>query len=74
MLVLTRRSGETLRIGDEIKITVLAVDEEHGPIKIGIDAPQAVEVHRSEVYDRINQPKQGVTITHKRRFRDYLPG
>lgn len=74
MLVLTRRSGETLRIGDEIEVRVVAVDEGQGQVRIGIAAPVAVEVHREEVYNRINERPQGVVITHKRRFRDLLPG
>ncbi|MGE8065183.1 carbon storage regulator CsrA [Pseudomonas sp. NPDC089569] len=48
MLVLTRRIGEAINIGDEIQITVLSVTGE--TIRLGIDAPQSVAVHRGEAY------------------------
>lgn len=51
MLVLTRRTGEALKIGDDITITVLGC--QGNQIKIGIDAPRDVEVHREEVYKRV---------------------
>lgn len=48
MLVLTRRINESIKIGDDIEITILSVSGEQ--IKIGIDAPRHVEIHRKEVY------------------------
>jgi carbon storage regulator len=51
MLVLTRKLGETIRIGDQIKVTVLEVRA--GQVKLGIDAPADIKVHREEVYTRI---------------------
>lgn len=51
MLILTRRTGETLRIGDEVRITVLGV--KGGQVRIGIAAPPSTTVHRDEVYQRI---------------------
>jgi carbon storage regulator len=51
MLILTRRTGETLRIGDEITLTILGV--KGNTVRIGIDAPRDVSVHREEVYLRI---------------------
>ncbi len=51
MLILTRRIGETLRIGDDIAVTVLAVQGKQ--VRIGIQAPKTVPVHREEVYKRI---------------------
>lgn len=51
MLVLSRRLGENIRIGDDIKVTVLEV--RGGQVKLGIEAPLAVQVHRQEVYARI---------------------
>jgi carbon storage regulator len=51
MLILTRRAGETLRIGSDITVTVLGV--KGSQIRIGIDAPRSVSVHRGELYERI---------------------
>ncbi len=51
MLVLTRRAGESVRIGSEIRVTVLSAAG--GQMRIGIEAPGRVAVHREEVFDRI---------------------
>ncbi len=51
MLILTRRVGETLIIGDQIKVTVLGVQGTQ--VRLGIDAPRDVAVHREEVHQRI---------------------
>jgi len=51
MLILTRKIGESLIIDNNIKVTSL--DDNNGQIKIGIDAPREVSVHREEVYERI---------------------
>ncbi|NOY13731.1 MAG: carbon storage regulator CsrA [Deltaproteobacteria bacterium] len=53
MLVLTRKTGEGIIIGDDIRITV--VELKGGGVRIGIDAPKEMKVHRQEVYDRIKQ-------------------
>ncbi|MBF0194422.1 MAG: carbon storage regulator CsrA [Magnetococcales bacterium] len=53
MLILTRRIGESLNIGDEIKITLLGI--KGNQVRIGIDAPKHVEVHREEIYDKIKR-------------------
>jgi len=53
MLILTRRVGEVLRVGDDVRITVLKV--EGSQVKIGIEAPKDVAVHREEIYLRINK-------------------
>jgi carbon storage regulator len=51
MLILTRRVGETLVIGDAVTVTVLGV--KGGQVRIGVQAPRAVTVHREEIYERI---------------------
>ena len=53
MLVLSRKLGENIRVGDDIKVIVL--DVRGGQVKLGIDAPQSVAVHRQEVYARIQE-------------------
>ncbi len=56
MLVLTRKLGENIRIGDSVKITVLEVRS--GQVKLGIEAPPEVKVHREEIYARIQEEKR----------------
>ena len=68
MLILTRRVGETLMIGDEVTVTVLGV--KGNQVRIGVNAPKDIAVHREEIYERIkreqddsahaaNQPQPG---------------
>src|SRR5689334_2084458 len=59
MLILTRRVGETVMIGDEVTITVLGV--KGGQIRVGINAPKSVLVHREEIYERIKHEEQSQT-------------
>lgn len=53
MLILTRRVGETLMVGDEVTVTVLGV--KGNQVRIGVNAPKDVSVHREEIYDRIQK-------------------
>jgi len=55
MLVLTRHSGETIKIGDDIEVIVLGV--KGNQIRLGIKAPDDVEIHREEIYERIQQER-----------------
>lgn len=51
MLILTRRVGETVRIGDDIEVSVLAI--KGNQVRLGVNAPRTVAVHREEIYERI---------------------
>ncbi len=61
MLILTRRVGETLMIGDDVNVTVLGV--KGNQVRLGINAPRDVAVHREEIYERINQePLEAIVV------------
>ena len=57
MLILTRRIGETLMVGDEVTVTVLGV--KGNQVRIGVNAPKDVAVHREEIYQRIQKERVG---------------
>ncbi len=56
MLILTRRVGETVMIGNEVTVTVLGV--KGNQVRIGVNAPRDVSVHREEIYERIKAEEQ----------------
>ena len=56
MLILTRRIGETIIIGDNVNITVLAV--QGNQVRIGVNAPKDIAVHREEIYNKIQHEKE----------------
>ena len=57
MLILTRKVNESLRVGNDVTVTVLGI--KGGQIRIGINAPRDVEVHRQEVYEKIHDERCG---------------
>ena len=56
MLILTRKSGESLMIGEDVSVTVLGV--KGNQVRIGIDAPKDISVHREEVFDKIKDKSE----------------
>ena len=60
MLVLTRKTGESIQIGDDITIKIVAVEGDQ--IKLGIDAPKNVDIHRSEIYQQIIEANQQASL------------
>ena len=60
MLILTRRIGESLVVGDDVTLTVLGV--KGNQVRIGVNAPKEVSVHREEIYQRIQREKNGGVV------------
>ncbi len=57
MLILTRRVGETVMIGNDVTVTVLGV--KGNQVRVGVNAPRDVAVHREEIFERIKREEQG---------------
>lgn len=57
MLILTRRVGETIMIGDSVTVTVLGV--KGNQVRVGVNAPKDIAVHREEIYERIKHEQEG---------------
>ncbi|MBU7594567.1 carbon storage regulator CsrA [Metabacillus halosaccharovorans] len=66
MLVLTRKTGETIQIGDEIEVTVLSIQGDQ--IKLGINAPKNIEIHRKEIYLSIKESNNEAASINKNAF------
>lgn len=63
MLVLTRKVGETLMLGNEIQVKVIAVDGDQ--VKLGIEAPQSLKIYRHEIFEAIQKENEmAAKITH----------
>lgn len=71
MLVLTRRGGESIVIGNEVTVTVLEVRGDQ--VRIGIDAPRTVPIHREEVYVQVQHENRGA-VASASRAADLLKG
>jgi carbon storage regulator len=69
MLILTRRVGETVMIGDDVTITVLGV--KGNQVRVGINAPKHVAVHREEIYERIKREQQSEEVSDKPKAAEY---
>ncbi len=75
MLVLTRKSGEAVRIGEDITVTVVEVRE--GQVRLGINAPQGIRIYREEVYERIvkdNLVSSSISIDEFSKIREAVKG
>lgn len=62
MLILSRRVNETVMVGDEITVTVLSIN--NNQVRLGVNAPRQIPVHREEIFEKIRLQKQSVSGTN----------
>ncbi len=72
MLILTRKSGESIRIGNNIVISILESSSRY--LKIGIDAPKSVAVYRNEIYEKIQEQNRAATASTTAQLGNALQG
>lgn len=68
MLILTRKIGESIRIGDTISIKVVELDNRH--VKLGIEAPRSISVNREEIYERIQKENKAASAGATEKLKD----
>jgi carbon storage regulator len=69
MLVLTRKLGESIRIGDNITIKIIDLDGHHA--KLGIEAPKSIAVNREEIYERIQQENKAASVLKDQNLKNF---
>ncbi len=71
MLILTRRPGEVIRIGDDIRVVVL--QSAPGKVRLGIEGPSALRILREELYEQVKQGNQAAVAPHDLSLQQWMP-